>query len=144
METLLNTVLVFLVGWMRAPGATIGSVELRNPVGMAQRWNCKGACACGAKTSALGVEYSVRGFITGAATDLRWSNVLVLEDGRAFVIDNGRAVLACSGCGKARFAMRISGKVNMSKTCNAKCEGACGPSCECSCGGKNHGASVSL
>jgi hypothetical protein len=50
------------------------------------------------------------------------------------------ARIACRGCGKARRALRVKGKVT-EEQCNPKCLSAHGPSCSCSCGGENHGAS---
>lgn len=108
--------------------------------GSVSRWNCKGACKrCNAKTSLLGALHTGRDSISRCLVE-----VVVTSDGRGFRYENGRVAVPCRGCGVTRFAARIAGKVDMSKTCNAKCESACGPSCECSCGGKNHGASVSL
>lgn len=124
-------------------GAVTSISREREP---ATRWNCKGACkGCGAKTSLFGALRTARctegGRIVPAG---RLVEIVFTADGRAYLYENGEVFVPCRGCARLRRAMRIAGKVNYSKTCNSKCEGACGPSCECACGGKNHGASVSL
>lgn len=54
---------------------------------------------------------------------------------------DGSIGVACRGCGKAKYAKRVIGKLKPDHKCDARCLSATGHSCECACGGKNHGAS---
>lgn len=128
-------------------GVVFGTVSsVGSARGAVSRWNCAGACnGCGAKTSLLGSLHTARcSSGAGIVPPGRAVEVVVTVDGRSFLYDNGSVFVPCRGCAALRRATRVAGKVDLSKSCNARCEAACGPSCECACGGKNHGASVSL
>lgn len=106
----------------------------------ATRYNTKACKGCGSVTSALVSA-------TGRTAKHPWRGfcvVSVTEAGRELLLDNGRLIVPCRGCGKERYADRVFGKFVAEKVCSGKCVSATGKVCECNCGGKNHGAGHSI
>ncbi len=101
-----------------------------------KRYNSKACRACGAVTSVLLVERldNVKDEKYG------WVYRFRAADDSVVLFSLGRAIVACRGCGEARWALPVNGKLVEGKKCDARCTGAKGHNCECSCGGKNHGA----
>lgn len=110
----------------------VGIDEMADSHERERRYNCKGACKCGAKTSVKGSRVRVK------ALSL-WSYAVKASGGRLFALYNGQAVVPCRGCSKPRYALEVLGTFDGSKFCDPRCMNATGHSCTCSCGGLNHG-----
>jgi hypothetical protein len=90
-------------------------------------------CKCGTHTSTLATNVGRADADMGALfTDTR---------GETGVF--GALAIRCRGCGSARKANAVIGKISAKHICSEKCLTSTGFQCQCSCGGKNHGAAFS-
>lgn len=114
--------------------ALAGACVRRIPAGEVPRRYISRSCSCGVVTSVVATRAQLEAAPwAGAVTD---AGVVLPLDPR----DASRVLVACRGCGAARVAHPVVGKVNESKPCNDRCMSATRHVCDCACGGLNHGA----